>query len=65
VVKTMVDNGMPPERISAASYGDSKPTQSNSTSEGRTANRRIEIVVVPDLSTLPGFEELQKVGGSS
>ena len=27
-------------------------------------NRRIEIVVVPDLSTLPGFEELKKLGGT-
>lgn len=62
VVKTMLEAGMPPARISAASFGDSRPIQSNATSEGRSANRRIEIVVVPDLSTLPGFEELKKVG---
>lgn len=61
VLKTVVDAGMPAQRISAASFGESKPAQSNETPEGRSANRRIEIVVVPDLSSLPGFEELKKV----
>jgi chemotaxis protein MotB len=60
VLKTMIEAGMPTDRISAASFADSKPSQSNETKEGRSANRRIEIVVVPDLSTLPGFEELNK-----
>lgn len=63
VVKTMVDNGMAPERVSAASFGEFKPAQPNDTKEGRAANRRIEIVVVPDLSGLPGFEELQRAAG--
>ena len=60
VLRTMVDAGMPVERISASSYGDSKPAKPNDTPEGKAANRRIEIVVVPDLSSLPGFEELKK-----
>jgi chemotaxis protein MotB len=62
VVKTMVDAGMPPDRISAASYGEFKPAKPNDSPEGKAANRRIEIVVVPDLSSLPGFDELKKVG---
>lgn len=61
VLKAMTDAGMPPERISAASFGDTKPAKSNDTPEDRAANRRIEIVVVPDLSSLPGFDELQRV----
>jgi chemotaxis protein MotB len=61
VLHTMVDAGLEPERISAASFGDSRPTKPNDTPENRAANRRIEIVVVPDLSSLPGFDELQKV----
>ncbi len=60
VLKTMLDAGLPPERISAASYGDSKPAKDNETPEGKAANRRIEIVVVPDLSSLPGFDELNR-----
>ncbi|MBL8954491.1 MAG: OmpA family protein [Myxococcaceae bacterium] len=61
VVKAMMDAGMPKERISAASYADTKPVGVNDMPEGRALNRRIEITIVPDLSTLPGFEELQKV----
>lgn len=61
VLKTMVEAGMPPERISAASFGDAKPAVPNDSPENRAANRRIEIIIVPDLSTLPGFEELKKV----
>lgn len=61
VLKTMIEAGMPENRISAASYGDSQPAQPNDTPEGKAANRRIEIVVVPDLSALPGFEELNRV----
>lgn len=60
VLKAMVDAGMPPDRISAASFGEAKPAAGNDTPEGRAANRRIEIVVVPDLSSLPGFEELNR-----
>jgi chemotaxis protein MotB len=60
VVKTMIENGMAPERVSAASFGDTQPVKPNDTTEGRAANRRVAIVVVPDLSSLPGYEELQK-----
>jgi len=62
VLKTMVDAGMPADRVSAASFGDSKPAASNDTPDGKAQNRRIEIVVVPDLSSLPGFDELKKAG---
>lgn len=61
VLKAMVDAGMPKERISAASFADSKPVASNDAPEARAVNRRIEITIVPDLSALPGFDELQRV----
>lgn len=63
VLRTMLDNGMPADRISAASFGEAKPAKPNDTPENKAANRRIEIVVVPDLSSLPGFDELQRVAG--
>ena len=63
VLKAMIDAGMPKERISAASFADSRPSLPNDTKEGKAANRRIEISIVPDLSGLPGFDELQKVEG--
>jgi chemotaxis protein MotB len=63
VLKTMTENGMPANRISAASFADTKPIADNSSEKGRAQNRRIEIVVVPDLSSLPGYDELNKIGG--
>jgi chemotaxis protein MotB len=65
VLKAMAEAGMPENRISAASYGESKPARANDSPEGKSANRRIEIVVVPDLSSLPGFDELKHVSGST
>lgn len=61
VVHTMIEAGMPEERISAASFGQYAPMVSNEIPEGRDANRRIEIVVVPDLRSMPGFDELERV----
>jgi chemotaxis protein MotB len=60
VLKSMIQNGMPADRVSAASFADTAPVAPNDTAENRARNRRIEIVVVPDLSSLPGYEELQK-----
>ncbi|AYV56283.1 OmpA/MotB family protein [Leptospira kmetyi] len=60
VLHTMVKAGMPEVRISAASMGASRPAVPNTSPENRAANRRIEIVIVPDLSNLPGMEELKK-----
>lgn len=61
VVKTMIEAGMPANRVSAASYADTNPVQPNDTAEGKAANRRVAITVVPDLASLPGYEELQKL----
>lgn len=61
VVRAMIDAGMASNRVSAASFADTHPIQSNDTEQGRAANRRIAIVVVPDLSTMPGYEELNKM----
>ena len=59
VLKSMVESGLPGERISAASFGDTRPVASNDSKETKAQNRRIEIIIVPDLSQLPGFEELK------
>jgi chemotaxis protein MotB len=61
VLKAMVEGGLPADRISAASFADTRPVAPNDSSEQRAQNRRIEIIIVPDLSQLPGFEELKKL----
>lgn len=65
VTKAMIEAGMPAARVSAASFGDTHPFQSNDTVEGKAANRRIAIVVVPDLSSMPGYDELNKLGAGN
>ena len=61
VVKAMVESGLPATQISGSSYGEFKPIASNENDEDKAQNRRIEIVIVPDLSKLPGFDELQRI----
>ena len=61
VVKTMIDAGLPADQISGATYADTQPVADNSTPEGKKLNRRISIVIVPDLSGLPGNEEIEKM----
>lgn len=59
VSQVLVDSGLGADRVSAASYAEYRPSDTNKTKEGRANNRRIEIIVVPDLSAMPGFDELQ------
>lgn len=52
VAKRMLEAGMPPERLSFAAYGEHAPTATNDTDEGRAQNRRIEIVLIPNLESI-------------
>jgi len=45
IVRYFISNGIPSDRISAVSYGDSRPITTNSTEDGRKQNRRIEILI--------------------
>ncbi len=46
VVRYMESLGLPPERLAAAGYADTRPVVDNSTRQGRAKNRRVEIVVL-------------------
>jgi chemotaxis protein MotB len=61
VVRALLEAGVAPGQVSAASYGEHRPALANDTAEGKAKNRRIEIVIVPDLSGLPGFDELTEM----
>lgn len=58
VARFMIEQGMSQERISAAGFADTQPVASNSTAEGRAQNRRIEIVLLPNLDELPDLSSL-------
>jgi len=60
VAEILIKAALPPTSVSAASFGEFRPITSNATPPGRAQNRRIEIVLVPDLSKVPGFEDLDR-----
>lgn len=57
VVRFMIEAKMKPESIVAAGYAEFDPIAKNTTPEGRRENRRIEIILLPDLSELPLLPE--------
>jgi len=63
VLHALLDAGVPPTQLSAASHSEYDPRESNTDAPGRAKNRRIEIVVVPDLTGLPGYDELTRAAG--
>ena len=58
VVKFLERAGVSASRLSAAGYAHLRPTADNSTEEGRAANRRIEIILMPNLDELPDLSSL-------
>ncbi|MDD5155831.1 MAG: OmpA family protein [Candidatus Omnitrophica bacterium] len=58
VLHYLVDvKGIEPERVSAIGYGEYQPVASNNTKEGRRSNRRVEIVVLPQLKKVKEAQE--------
>ncbi len=58
VVKLLIDNGVEPEMISAAGSAEFDPLVDNDTRENREFNRRVEIVFMPKIDELPGFDKV-------
>src|SRR4029079_5635233 len=57
VTRFLVEAKMKPENIVTAGYGEFDPIAKNTTPEGRRENRRIEVILLPDLSELPTLPE--------
>ncbi|MFC1657961.1 flagellar motor protein MotB [Candidatus Omnitrophota bacterium] len=56
VLHYLVDErGIAPIRVSAIGYGEYRPIASNSAKDGRQANRRVEIVILPNISKVTGL----------
>ncbi len=52
VVKLLVDSGVSPILVSGAAYGEFQPVATNETEDGQRLNRRIEIVMLPNLDVI-------------
>jgi chemotaxis protein MotB len=52
--------GLDPANWSAAGYADTDPVSTNETDEGRLRNRRVELVVQPDVEEMLNLQSLTK-----
>lgn len=52
--------GLTPENWSAAGYADTDPLANNDTPEGRTKNRRVELVVLPNVEEMLNLNSLAR-----
>ena len=50
----IVQYGIAPGRLSAAGYAQYHPVATNDTADGRGENRRVDIIVLPRISVMPG-----------
>lgn len=64
VVKIFAEAGLSTDHLSAAGFGEFQPRADNGSPEGRSLNRRIEVVLVPDLQLLPDLVEGLAPGGT-
>ena len=54
VLRDLIErHAFPPARLSASGYADQKPIESNATAKGRSANRRVEIVILTGVQKSP------------
>jgi chemotaxis protein MotB len=44
-------------KLSAAGYGSTDPIAPNDTAENKQQNRRLEIIVMPNIEELPKFDD--------
>ena len=58
VTRFLVANGMRPQVLAAAGYGEFDPVVGNDSTEHRAQNRRIEIVLQPNLADLPSLDDV-------
>lgn len=58
VTRFLGENGVDITRLSAAGHADTQPVASNDDATGRQQNRRIEIVLLPNLDELPDLSSL-------
>ncbi len=54
VAQSLIKAGMNPAQLIAAGYGEYEPVADNRTEAGKRENRRIEIVLMPNLTEIPG-----------
>jgi chemotaxis protein MotB len=59
VVRALIEMGVDPKGLSASGYSKYRPTAPNDTKQNKAQNRRIEIILMPNLDELPDLSALE------
>jgi chemotaxis protein MotB len=57
IVRILVNNQVSPKRVTAAGRGEFLPIESNNTNQGKAKNRRIEVILAPNLDAINNLLE--------
>lgn len=58
VTRYLIEQGLKPKNLAAAGYSKFDPVRSNRTRRGRRRNRRIELILVPNIAPLPKLPQM-------
>lgn len=58
VTRFLITNGVAPDHLSAAGHSEFDPVADNGSAGGRKKNRRIELVLLPDLTEITPIEQV-------
>ncbi|MEI8255194.1 MAG: OmpA family protein [Deltaproteobacteria bacterium] len=59
VVRFLQENGLSPEHLGSAGYGEFQAANPNDSDEHRQSNRRVEIILMPNMNELPDLGSLE------
>jgi chemotaxis protein MotB len=59
VSRFLQENGLDPQHLGAAGYAEFQPAVANDSEENRQLNRRVEIVLMPNMNELPDLSSLE------
>lgn len=65
VSRFLSQNGVAAEHLGAAGYAEFQPAVANDTEQNRALNRRVEIVLMPNINELPDLSSLEGTPSSS
>jgi chemotaxis protein MotB len=65
VTEFLASSGVNPSRLAAAGYSEYDPIHPNNSEAGRKENRRIEIVLLPNVNEISGLAKAAAIGAAS
>jgi chemotaxis protein MotB len=65
VTEFLASAGVNPNRLTAAGYSEYDPIRANATEAGRSENRRIEIVLLPNVNEISGLAKVAATANSA